>query len=199
MTLAELVIAMGLSSLLLALACSSALSLWKGFLTQEELTYRQESFADLYTLLEEDIKNAGSDPLNMGLFKKESAVGIVAPAEDHAGGLQLRSDFTGADGGGPDGDADDAGERIVYAFIPSRATLVRWVDDGEGNLVPSDRISPVVAFSFALEDANGKPTSGSDAVQIQIAVSLATGSGDPSSAPRLGRVWRFGIRCALAP
>jgi Tfp pilus assembly protein PilW len=167
-TLVELIISMGISVAVLAMAFGIFAYLSGALSTQQKVTDSQLEQFEAFSTLETDIRNAGADPLAAAPYKGGVyPVEIIPSDQPMAGGLRLRTDFTGTSGV-PDGDLDDVGEQIVYQWNSSTGVLSRSVATGTGDMVTSPLLAQATLFTAELLDRNGTAATPETATQVRI-------------------------------
>ena len=192
MTLIELMMGMAVAMGALALALSGFSMLSEGMIDEQHLTRCQLEQHEAFIAIEKDLRNAGSNPRQGNLYPASSPlIELVPPQEPLRGGLRLRADLTGA-GGEPDGDLEDAGEVVIYAFDAESGQVNRWVTTGSGGMISAPILREVERFEVVLADRHGAPVSASAARQVQIVFTTRVDPADPRpNAP--ARTQRFTV------
>ena len=171
-TLVELMIALAISSLLLA-------SLYTFYTHQRKIHAVREAVAEMQqnarlgmAIMVREIRMAGYDPLST------AGAGIVTASSTS---LQFTQDITDDSGtGDSDGDTDDANETISY-------TLYDADTDGDldlgagGTAVPITENIQSLSFTYILADgtSTGSPASLTEIRSIQVSLTARTSSPDP--------------------
>jgi type II secretory pathway pseudopilin PulG len=173
--LAELLV----SAFILLVICSAVFGMLSE--TQHAAGYQTETQTVLSNvqiamqLVERCIRQAGNDPLKIGL----TGITIVSPTE-----VRIQSDLTGSRGpgepdkGDPDGDINDSGENVAIRYNNAARTLEIVPGGGPAQIAAGE----ISGFSLQYFDASGNPTTaGNDVRKIRVAISGAGSTPNPQT------------------
>jgi type IV pilus assembly protein PilW len=171
-TLVELLVAMGLSGLVMACIYSTHHLQQKTALAQEQVSQMQQNLRAAMFYMEREIKMAGCDPIGSADAKLVTASGAT---------ISFTMDITDNGGtGNPDGDATDENENITYFLGDSDG-------DGSSDLIRNTSVSGnrmvaenIDALNFVYIDASGTTTTtAADVRSVQVSIVAKTGRRDP--------------------
>jgi type IV pilus assembly protein PilW len=183
-TLIELVVAMAITSVFMAVIFAAYITQLRSHITQQQIVEMQQNLRAAMQLIQRDIRMAGHDPLR-------SAGGGITTMQ--AASLGLTMDVTGGEIDGidndndglvdaadvdenrfSDGDTDDANEQIIYSLIINGAgdqLLAR--DTGSGPQPVADFIE---ALNFVYLDNAGNPTAQPSQIKsVQVTIVARSG------------------------
>jgi len=170
-TLLELLVAIGLSSIVVSGIYSTYYSQQKSYVRQTEVSAMQQNLRAAMYHMEREMRMAGYDPT------RRAGAGFQTA---NSTSVRFTTDLTDDSGtGAPDGDADDADEDITYSLYDS---------DGDGNSdlckkVGAGSNQPVAqnidALNIVYLDQNGNVTSTlSDIRSVQVSLLAKSGRRD---------------------
>jgi len=169
-SLVELLVAMIVGSLILALVCSTFLFQQKTYDVQGQLTDMIQSARATMDIMTREIRMAGYDPAEANF------TGVPYSTTQ----LQVLADLNA------DGDTSDMEESITYAFDSYNYRILRTCVVLNGGSPPAlvtvnaPLATEVEAFDFAYLDEDGSSTtSAADIRQIQIIMRFRTKNPDP--------------------
>ena len=164
-TLAELLVAMLISGIILAAITGTFIIQSRFYDVQEQVTEVVQTARASMDMMSREVRMAGYDPTEVGI------VGIPYDASQ----LELRADLN--QDGETDGTItnDDTNEEIIYSYDAANDQIDR--NTGGGNQPFAENIE---TFSFAYLDTNGAATTVSaDIRQMQITITARTSGPDP--------------------
>jgi type IV pilus assembly protein PilW len=157
-TVIELLIALAMTSLLLAAIFTFAIAQGHYLTTQEQVSQMVQTARAAMDVLTHDLDSAGYNPTGAAF------VGVTFNASQ----LQLLADLSG------DGDTADADETIVYTYDATAQQMVR--NAGNGNEALASQVSD---FTFQYLDATGAATTVSANIrQVRITLTVRTAKPD---------------------
>jgi len=129
-TMTELLVAMGISGIVMASTYSVYYSHQKTYVAQEQVVAMQQNLRAAMYFMEREIRMAGCDPI-------QSADSGIVTADGNS--IRVTLDITDdAATGPPDGDTDDTDEDITYSLAGS--DLMRNDVNGAGNELIAENI-----------------------------------------------------------
>ena len=143
-TIMELLVAMTISTIVLAAIYSAYMSQQRSYEVTEEVSALQQNLRAAMYRLSREIRMAGYDP------RGKASVGFHNVTTSGQSSIEISWD--GADGSNPNGTGEDPEEHIVYQL--SGSNLQRQIGSG-GFMTIAESISGV---SFTFRDGNGNPT-----------------------------------------
>lgn len=170
-TMTELLVAMGISGIVMAGTYSVYHTHQKSYVAQEQVVAMQQNLRAARYFMEREIRMAGCDPTQW------ADSGIVTA---NGNSIRVTLDITDdAATGPPDGDTGDADEDITYSLAGS--DLMRNDVNGAGNQLIAENID---ALNFAYLDEDGTvlatPVANLEDIRsVQITLVAKTGRGDP--------------------
>jgi len=165
-TLAELLVAMLISGVILAAITGTFIIQSRFYDVQEQVTEMVQTVRAAMDMTSREVRMAGYDPTDVDI------VGIPYDASQ----LELRADLN--KDGETDGTItnDDTNEEIIYSYDAANLQIDR--NTGGGNQPFAENIE---SFGFAYLDTNGNVTTVSaDIRQIQITITARTSGPDPN-------------------
>ncbi len=159
-TLTELLVAMGISGIVMASTYSVYHSHQKSYLAQEQVVAMQQNLRAARYFMEREIRMAGYDPT-------QSAAAGIATANGNS--IRVTLDIT------EDGDTGDADEDITYCLSDSDG-------DGDNDLERNSNLiaENVDALDFVYLDQDGNPTATISQIRsVEVTIVARTGRGDP--------------------
>jgi type IV pilus assembly protein PilW len=185
-TLVEVLMAMALSSVVLAALVGTFVVQRRTYVLQEQITEMVQTARAAVDMMSREIRMAGYNPTGADFF------GIPY----HATQLRLRADLRG-DGADdpPDGDTDDPNEDITYKYYEATHQIKRKT--GHGYFQPF--AENIQAFSILYLDSWGNPTAATaDVRQIGITVTARTERPDPKHSAN-GGYRTYGLTSLITP
>ncbi len=172
-TLVELLVAMGISGVVMAGIYTVYSSQQKSYVAQEQMAAMQQNLRAAMYVMEREIRMAGYDPTR-------EVVGGAGIQTAGPNTINFTLDITDNPGtGDADGDTDDANENITYSLYTADGIqkLGRKSTSTANNQPVAENID---ALDFVYLDANGNPTGTLSAIRsIQMTLVARTGRGDP--------------------
>lgn len=167
-TIVELLVAMSISSVVMAGIYSAYYSQQKTQVVQEQMADLQQNLRAAMYYMEREIRMAGCDPTG------EASAGIVTADDTSIAFTEdIRGDAMGSD---PDGDVTDANETITYALVGT---------DLQRNGVVMAQNIDAIDFVYLdgdgsrLDDGSGSVVASIDQIRsVQITLVARTGRGD---------------------
>jgi type IV pilus assembly protein PilW len=177
LTLVELMVALAMAAIVMAVVCSAYISQVRGAISQETMLDMQQTARAAMEIMENEIRMAGCDPT-----RKAGAAILRATAAEFSFTMDLENN---AGSPKPDGDTDDANESIRYALNRDANR------DGQADQIPCDLgrdsgggLQPfaenIDALNFVYLDEDGIPlAAGFSLDQIQaVQITLVARSGE---------------------
>ncbi|MBW2063680.1 MAG: prepilin-type N-terminal cleavage/methylation domain-containing protein [Deltaproteobacteria bacterium] len=171
--LTELLVALSISSIVVAGIYSAFHSQQKSYVAQEQIAAMHQNLRGAILFMGRDIRMAGYDPTGRSTAKIETAQGNL---------LRITMDMTDDSGtGDPDGDTADSGEDITYSLVDvdgdGDMDLVRNDTNGVGNQQVAENID---ALNFVYLDDDRLPTADPLRIRsVQVTVVARTAQRDP--------------------
>jgi type IV pilus assembly protein PilW len=150
MTMIELLIAMAVASIVMAILYSTYQLQQKSYVTQQLVTDMQQNARAAMALMKREIRMAGYDPISVDGVDNDGLNGVDDAAETSgavimvAGSkkIQLTSDISG------DGDVSDTNEDVTYSLVGS--DLMRQDGAAAPQIVAYD--IEAIGFAYAYDD-----------------------------------------------
>jgi len=171
-TLAELLIALAITGIVLSAAVNTFIAQRRAYALQEHVTAMTQGTRAAMEMVTREIRMAGYNPAGTNFD------GITYDPTQ----VQIRADLNG------NGDTADAHETIVYAYNPATQQLLRETDGSSQPI--ADHIQ---AFAFDYVDGAGTSTTTTAHIrQIRITITARTATPDPRYAANGGyRTYRL--------
>ena len=171
-TLAELLIALAITGIVLSAAVNTFIAQRRAYALQEHVTAMTQGTRAAMEMVTREIRMAGYNPAGTNFD------GITYDPTQ----VQIRADLNG------NGDTADAHETIVYAYNPATQQLLRETDGSSQPI--ADHIQ---AFAFDYVDGAGMSTTTTAHIrQIRITITARTATPDPRYAANGGyRTYRL--------
>jgi len=158
-TLAELLVALAISGVILAAVSSAFLLQRKAYDVQEQVAEMVGNARAAMDMIVREVRMAGCNPLGASFY------GIPYSATQ----LQILSDLNG------DGDTADANENIIYTFDATYLQIDRNTGGGAQPMAEN-----IQSFTFEYLDSTGNPTTTTANIrQVRITITARTSEPDP--------------------
>ena len=150
MTMIELLIAMAVASIVMAILYSTYQLQQKSYVTQQLVTDMQQNARAAMALMKREIRMAGYDPISVDGVDNDGLNGVDDAAETSGAAIlmagsvkiQLTSDISG------DGDVSDTNEDVTYSLVGS--DLMRQDGAAAPQIVAYD--IEAIGFAYAYDD-----------------------------------------------
>ncbi len=186
-SLAELVVALGLAGIVLAVLVGFFIDFSRASTLQQASAGAQQSARAALDYLLQDLRLAGFDPLRRAGAGIEEIGASGRKLRFTADRCDLPPGSTGCPQPQPDGDLDDAGERVTYFFDAAQGSLRRclyeeaatWGSDAVSGscqrlldrVVPNPDLAPLFVF---LDEDGGRITDNAERDRIRSVVVTLT-------------------------
>jgi type IV pilus assembly protein PilW len=170
-TLAELLIAMALSGIILGTIAGTFIMQRKTYDIQEQITEMVQTARAAMDMMTREIRMAGHDPTGAGFD------GITYDADQ----LQIKVDiYKEKNTGDPDGDTLDSNENIIYKYYDEHSKYPYQIKRKTGNGTFQPFAENIKEFKFDyLDSAGNATTKTADIRQIRITITARTSKPDP--------------------
>lgn len=189
-TIIELVVAMALTSMLIAVVAMAFTGQSRSYNTQQDVVSLQQDLRSALQLIAKEIRMAGYDPTG-----NANAAIVTANATN----LRFTQDIGGGVGGVSDGDTSDANEDVRYAISTSGA-LGRETG-GAGGLQPVAENIDRLAFEYYMDNGTWtQAPAAADLDDIRAVKIMVLGHSDKQSAGAVDNsVFRPPVASGTAP
>jgi len=177
-TLAELLIALAISGIILGTIAGIFIMQRKTYDIQEQITEMVQTARAAVDMMSREIKMAGHDPTGAGFD------GITYDADQ----LQIKVDIYKKNStGDPDGDTLDSNENIIYKYYDEHSKYPYQIKRKTGKGYFQPFAENIKEFKFDYLDSTGNATTtNADIRQIKITIPARTSKPDPDYSPNGG-------------
>jgi len=177
-TLAELLIALAISGIILGTIAGIFIMQRKTYDIQEQITEMVQTARAAVDMMSREIKMAGHDPTGAGFD------GITYDADQ----LQIKVDIYKKNStGDPDGDTLDSNENIIYKYYDEHSKYPYQIKRKTGKGYFQPFAENIKEFKFDYLDSTGNATTtNADIRQIKITITARTSKPDPDYSPNGG-------------